>query len=83
MNHPKAIERLTRLNDAFAKEGLWPMQQDIYHVLATVSWVMGNKEDAVRYIEKKLDVKDNYGRLEVVDRSVEVEEEMKWVGRPR
>lgn len=44
---------------------------------------MGNKEDAVRYIEKKLDVKDDYGRLEVVDRSVEVEEEMQWVGRPR
>lgn len=44
---------------------------------------MGNKEDAVRYIEKKLDVKDDYARLEVVDRSSEVEEEMSWVARAR
>lgn len=77
------MQRLTRLIDAFAKEELWPLQQDIYQVLATVSWVMGNKEDAVRYIEKKLDVKDDYARLEVVDRSPEVEEEMTWVARAR
>ena len=77
------MDRLSRLVDGFKKEGLWPLLQDIYHVLATVSWVMGRQEEAVGFVNMKLDIKDDYGRLEVGDRNSDVEEEMKVVGRPR
>ena len=52
-------------------------------MLATVSWVMGKREDTVGYMEKKLDIRDDYGRLEMGNRGVDLEEEMRWVGRLR
>lgn len=77
---PVANERLTELAEGFMGEGLWPLLQDIYQVLATLYNAMGRREDAVGYLEKKLDVKDDYGRLEVVDRRVSLEEEMRGLG---
>ena len=80
---PAALDALTRLADGFSEEGLWPLLQDIYHVLATVSWVLGRRDEAAGYVGRKLDVRDDYARLEVGDRAVEFEEEMRWVGRAR
>lgn len=80
---PFAKDALTRLAESFAAEGMWPLLQDIYHVLATVCWVMGQQDEAVGYVERKLDVRDDYARLEVGDRTAELEEEMRWIGRPR
>lgn len=77
------MEKLTRLAEGFELEGLWPLLQDIYHVLATVSLLMGRRKEAEEYVIMKLDVRDEYGRLEVGDRGAELEEEMKWLGRPR
>lgn len=73
--------KLTRLAEEFEAEGLWPPLHDIYHVLATVSWLMGRHEEAEAYMVRKLDLRDDYGRLEVGDRVAELEEEMRWIGR--
>ena len=80
---PTAVDKLKRLAEAFVAECFWPLLQDIYQVLATVSWVMGRREDAVGYMEKKLDIRDDYGRLEMGTRGEDLEEEMRWVGRLR
>lgn len=76
------MEKLTKLAAGFEEEGLWPLLQDIYQVLATVSWLMGNREETEQYIVRKLDIRDDYGRLEVGDRGAELVEEMKWIGKP-
>lgn len=73
--------KLMRLTAEFEAEGLWLLLQDIYHVLATVSWLMGRHEEAEAYIVRKLDVRDDFGRLEFGDRAAELEEEMRWIGR--
>ena len=80
-NFPVAIEKLTRLAEGFEEEGLWPLLQDIYQALATVSWFMGEQEEVERYVVPKLDIRDDYGRLEVGDRGAELAEEMRWIGR--
>ncbi|MBE3047478.1 hypothetical protein IMZ48_34190 [Candidatus Bathyarchaeota archaeon] len=51
--------------------------------MATVSWVLGRRDEAAGYVGRKLDVRDDFARLEVGDRAVEMEEEMRWVGRAR
>jgi len=46
----------------------------------TVHWVLGEEDDAMRYLTLKLDVMDEYGRLEVPDREAEVRETIERLG---
>ncbi|SPO05554.1 uncharacterized protein DNG_08241 [Cephalotrichum gorgonifer] len=79
---PAAMDNLRVLEAGFVAEGLWPLLQDIYQVLATVCWAMGKREDAVGYLQRKLDMRDGYGRLEVGDRGLELGEEIGRLERP-
>src|SRR5690606_17787051 len=66
---PGAITQLEAVVDESLEEGLVSLVHDPYEALATVRWVLGEEDEAMRYLDQMLDARGDYGPLEPGDRS--------------